>query len=214
MSKKKKPDYTLPPEPWNYNPSKWSQRVRVALVGVVAFFIAVYLGLYQWKLIPDVWDPIFGEQSKKVLDSSTSHWMSRLFRVPDGVMGAWAYLGDVIFALAGSIRRWQFRPWLVIVFGLDVIPLGIVSVILVVAQGFVVQAWCFLCLVTAVLSIILIVLAYDEVLSCIIFLIQVWKRSKSFSILWKTFWGIPTDIAHEIGLELTEKGRKHVGKSR
>ncbi|MCB1110367.1 MAG: vitamin K epoxide reductase [Chlamydiia bacterium] len=204
----------LPPKPWNYNPSKWSQRIRVALVGLIAFLIAVYLGLYQWKLIPEVWDPIFGKQSAQVLDSNASHWMSRLFRIPDGVMGAWAYLGDVIFALAGSIRRWQFRPWIVIVFGLDVIPLGIVSIILVIAQGFIVKAWCTLCLITALISLILIILAYDEVLSSVIFLYHVWKRSKKFSIFWKTFWGKPTQIAHEVGLEMTNQGRRNVGKNR
>ena len=30
--------------------------------------------------------------------------------IPDSIMGAMAYLGDVIFALAGSTRRWQDRP--------------------------------------------------------------------------------------------------------
>ncbi|PIS01360.1 MAG: vitamin K epoxide reductase [Chlamydiae bacterium CG10_big_fil_rev_8_21_14_0_10_35_9] len=210
----KRPNYELPPEPWSYNPSKWSQRFRVAIVGVFAFLIAVYLGLYQWGIISSVWDPIFGDQSMQVLNSSTSHWMSRIFRIPDGVMGAWAYLGDVVFALAGSVRRWQFRPWLVIIFGLDVIPLGIVSIILVIAQGFIVKAWCFLCLVTALISLILIILAYDEVVSCIIFLYRVWKRSKDVKLLWKTCWGYPSKISHEVGLELTKKGRKHVGKNR
>lgn len=207
-------NYMLPPTPWKYNPSKWSQRIRVACIGMIAFFIALYLGLYQWRLIPDVWEPFFGDQSKQVLNSETSHWMSRLFRIPDGVIGAWAYLGDVIFALAGSVRRWQFRPWLVIIFGLDVIPLGIVSIILVIAQGFVVHAWCTLCLVTALLSLILIILAYDEVLSCIIFLYTVGKRSQSFAILWDTFWGKPTKIGHEVGIEMTEEGKKYVGKNR
>lgn len=205
MRPRKRPSLEGIPPPWSYNPSKWSQRVRVALVGVIAFFIATYLGLYQWRLIPTVWDPIFGDQSMRVLDSEASHWMSRQFRVPDGIMGAWAYLGDVIFALAGSTRRWQYRPWLVIVFGLDVIPLGIVSVILVLAQGFIVKAWCTLCLATALISIILIILAYDEVLSCIIYLHRVWKRSKKFSILWKTFWGKPSKVAYEVGLELSKE---------
>lgn len=212
MRKIKRPDFRLPPEPWHYNPSKWSQRIRVALVAVIAFLIAVYMGLFQWGLIDHVWDPIFGKQSEFVLQSDVSHWMARLFRVPDSIMGSLAYLGDIIFALAGSIRRWQFRPWLVILFGLDVIPLGIVSAILVVMQGFVVKAWCFLCLVTAVISLALVVLAYDEVLSCIIYLYRVAKRSKSFSVFWKTFWGKPTKIGHEVGLEITNKGKKYVGK--
>ncbi len=206
-------DYSLPPEPWHYNPSKWSQRIRVALVGLIAFFIAVYMGLFQWGLIPSVWDPIFGKESEQVLLSDVSHSMMRWFRMPDSIMGSLAYLGDVVFALAGSIRRWQFRPWLVIIFGLDVIPLGIVSAILVVMQGFVVKAWCTLCLATAVISLILVVLAYDEVLSCLIYLYRVAKRADKFSDFWKTFWGKPTKIGHEVGLEITERGRKNVGKN-
>ncbi len=211
MNKYKKPNMHASPIPWDYNPSKWSQRFRVAAVGMVAFFIALYLALYQWGAIQSVWDPFFHKQSMMVLDSSTSHWMSSLFRVPDGALGAWAYLGDVVFALAGSTRRWQYRPWLVIVFGLDVIPLGLVSVILVLAQGFVVKAWCTLCLVTAVISLILIVLAYDEVLTCVLYLYRVWKRSRSYSILWKTFIGKPTEIGQIVGEEMLQKRKKNVG---
>ena len=122
------------PEPWDYNPSKWSQRVRVSLVAAIGFLIAAYMGLYQWRLIGDVWDPVFGDQSKQVLDSDVSHTLSRWFRLPDSILGALAYLGDIIFALAGSTRRWQYRPWVVVLFGLDVIPLGIVSAILVALQ--------------------------------------------------------------------------------
>lgn len=206
-------DYALPPEPWHYNPSKWSQRITVALVALPAFLIATYMGFFQWGLIPFVWDPIFGKETEEVLLSDVSHSMMRWFRVPDSIMGALAYLGDIIFALAGSIRRWQFRPWLVIVFGLDVIPLGIVSAILVVMQGFVVKAWCTLCLATAVISLALVVLAYDEVLSCLIYLYRVWKRSDRFSTFWKAFWGKPTQVGHVVGLEITEKGRRNVGKS-
>ncbi len=205
-------DYTLPPRPWKYNPSKWSQRISVALVGLIAFFIAVYLGLYQWRLIPDVWDPIFGGESRDVLDSEASHQMSAVIRIPDAILGAWAYLGDIVFALAGSIRRWQFRPWLVILFGIDVIPLGIVSILLVLTQGFIVQAWCTLCLVSAFISLTLIILAYDEVLSCVIYLYKVRKRSKK--LFWRTFWGKPSQVAHEVGLEITHRGRKNVGKNR
>src|SRR5690606_20725350 len=98
------------------------------------FFPAVYMGLYQWGLVDTIWDPFF--DSEKVLKSDASKQMEEWFRIPDAIFGAVAYLGDIIFAMAGSIRRWQYRPWLVLVFGFDVIPLGIVSVILVGVQGF------------------------------------------------------------------------------
>lgn len=189
------------PEPWRYNPSKWSQRITLSCIALIAVLIAVYMGLYQWRLIGDVWDPVFGDQSKQVLDSEVSHAMWKWFRIPDSIMGAIAYLGDVIFALAGSTRRWQDRPWLVILFGLDVIPLGLVSATLVFMQGAVVGAWCFPCLITAVISLILIFLAYDEIWSCILYLRKVWKNSHSKKVVWDTFWGKASEIAYQAGEE-------------
>ena len=193
------------PEPWEYNPSKWSQRLRISMVAAIAVFIAIYMGLYQWRLIDSVWDPIFGKQSMEVLDSEVSHKITSWVRVPDSILGALAYLGDIIFALAGSTRRWHDRPWLVIVFGLDVIPLGLVSAILIFMQGFVVNAFCTLCLVTAVISLILIVLAYDEVWSCLLYLYRVYKRSGKFSVLWDTFWGRANKVAHQVGTEMARR---------
>lgn len=193
------------PEPWEYNPSKWSQRVRIILIAAVAVIIAIYMGLYQWGLIDYVWDPIFGNGSMNVLDSEVSHQITSWVRVPDSILGALAYLGDIIFGLAGSTRRWHDRPWLVILFGIDVIPLGIVSAILVFMQGFVVGYWCFLCLVTAVISLILVVLAYDEVWLSALFLWRVWKRSGKFSTLWDTFWGRPNEISLRVGTEMAQR---------
>lgn len=200
------------PEPWWYNPSSWNQRFRVAAIAMIAVLISIYLGLYQWRFIDHIWDPIFGEQSQKVLDSDVSHIMREWIIIPDAILGALAYLGDVIFALAGCERRWQYRPWLVILFGIDVIPLGIVSSILVFMQGFVVKEWCFLCLVTAVISLVLVVLAYDEVLSSIIYLRRYWKKTRSVSKFWKVFWGYASEEAKEIGdAMIREGGKKHVG---
>ncbi len=203
---------TYPPKPWDYNPSKWSQRIAISLIATVPFFIAVYMGLFQWGLISQVWDPIFGQGSENVLSSDVSHKMSSWITIPDSILGALAYLGDIIFAMAGSTRRWQYRPWLVVLFGIDVIPLGIVSAVLVILQGAVVGYWCFLCLVTAVFSLVLVVMAYDEVWSCILFLRKVWKMSRDKKILWKTIWGFPSQVAYEAGQYITRK-REDVGKN-
>jgi uncharacterized membrane protein len=198
-------DLNVSAPPWPYNPSAWKQRVPICLLAAVAFVVAAYMSLYQWRLISDVWDPVFGEQSKQVLDSAVSERMRRWFRVPDAAFGAFAYLGDLIFGLAGSTRRWQYRPWMVLLFGLDVIPLGIVSAVLVVLQGTVVSAWCFLCLVTAVISLILVVLAYDEVWSSLLYLRRVWRKTRSAKLLWDTFWGRPSRLAEEEALVRQEK---------
>ncbi|PIS03404.1 MAG: vitamin K epoxide reductase [Chlamydiae bacterium CG10_big_fil_rev_8_21_14_0_10_42_34] len=194
------------PRPWDYNPSSWSQRLRIAAIAMIAVVIALYLGFYQWRLIPTVWDPIFGDGTKNVLDSEVSHQITGWIRLPDAILGVFAYVSDIVFALAGSERRWQDRPWLVILFGIDVIPLGIVSIILVVLQGIAVKFWCFLCLITALVSLILIVLAYDEVISSCIYLIEIKKRG-SWKTLWLAFWGYPSLVALEAG-EATLQKRK------
>lgn len=189
------------PRPWNYNPSAWAQRVPICALATVAFFVAAYMALYQWKLVPSAWDPVFGDQTENVLDSEVSQSMRRWMLIPDAALGAIAYLGDAIFGLAGSTRRWQYRPWLVIVFGIDVIPLGIVSAVLVVLQGAVVGSWCFLCLVTAAISLILVYMAYDEVASCLMFLKCVWTKTHDWGIVWQTFWGRRTEISERLGAE-------------
>jgi hypothetical protein len=190
------------PEPWDYNPSGWRQRITVAALAFVAFLIAAYLALYQWRFIQSVWDPVFGEQSARVLDSDVSETMRRWLRIPDGALGAIAYLSDVVFALAGSERRWQYRPWLVVVFGLDIIPIGGVSAVLVFMQAFVVGSYCFLCLVTAAISLLLIWLAYDEVWSCLLYLKRVWQKTRDRRVLWDTFWGRATVPGYEAASEM------------
>jgi hypothetical protein len=189
------------PLPWTYNPSAWRQRIPICLLAMVAFVMATYMGLYQWRLVSSAWDPVFGEQTARVLDSDVSEKLRRWFIIPDAIFGAIAYLGDAIFGLAGSTRRWQYRPWLVLLFGFDVIPLGIVSAVLVVLQGTVVGSWCLLCLITAAISLVLVYLAYDEVWSCLKYLHRVWRETQDRRILWATFWGRPTPEAERIGAE-------------
>lgn len=192
------------PQPWSYNPSSWRQRVPVAAIAFVAFLIATYLTLYQWRLIDSVWDPVFGAQSALVLDSDVSAKMRSWLRIPDAALGAIAYLSDVIFALAGCTRRWQYRPWLVVLFGLDVIPIGGVSAVLVFMQAFVVGSYCFLCLVTAALSLLLIWLAYDEVWSCLLYLYRYWKRTRNLQALWNVFWGRANVDAARVATEMAK----------
>jgi hypothetical protein len=193
-------DMSVNAPPWDYNPSSWRQRIPIAALAFVAFLISAYMALYQWRIIDTAWDPLFGDQTMKVLDSDVSERMRGWFGIPDAALGAVAYLGDVVFGMAGCTRRWQFRPWLVIVFGLDVIPLGGVSAILVLIQAMVLKEYCFLCLVTALISLALVGLAYDEVWSSLKYLWRVWKHTGSPVTVWLTFWGLPSKPAAELAL--------------
>lgn len=206
MSRDPRKEAPLEPEAveptFERNPSSMRQRIPIALLGLFAAVVSMYLAAYQWGWVDSVWDPLFGNGTATVLDSEESETMKRWIGIPDAALGAWAYLTEAVLAFAGSERRWQFRPWLVVVFGLDVIPLGIVSSVLVVVQGMSVGAWCFLCLVTAAASLIMIPLAADEVWGTTRFLRAVWKKSRDRRVLWDTFWGRPSDVAVEAAREV------------
>lgn len=175
--------------PYRHNPSAWSQRLPICLLAFVAATISVHLSLYQWGLIESTYDPVFGEGSDTVLKSGTAKRMYGFLGIHDAALGVLAYLGDAILGLAGSTRRWQYRPWLVVLFGIDVIPLGIVSVVLVLCQAFIVGSWCFLCLVTAVMSLLLVYWAWDEVRVSLTYLYLIWSEHHDKRLLWDAFWG-------------------------
>jgi uncharacterized membrane protein len=187
--------------PFEKNPSSWRQRVPIAVLAGVGVLISCYLALFQWGLVDSVWDPVFGKGSERVLTSKAAKSMDKWLHVPDAAFGAWGYLSEVIFTLVGGTRRWQHRPWMVVLFGIDVIPLGIVSAVLVVTQGLTVGSWCFLCLVTAGISFTLVFFAYDEVWSCLKYLRRVWKHTHDKKLLWNTFIGRASPVADALALQ-------------
>lgn len=169
------------PPGWTYNPSSWAERGWLIGVALVGFLISGYLGLYQWGVIDSVWEPWFGSGSERVLHSP----LSRVLPVPDAILGAMAYAIDAVAGAVGGATRWKTMPWVVILFGLAVGPLGLVSVLLVTAQPLLLDAWCTLCLVSAVISITMIGPAMDEVLASLQFL----KRAKAHRRpVWDALW--------------------------
>jgi uncharacterized membrane protein len=170
------------PPSWDYNPSAWSQRWPLIAIAFVGFVIALYLGLYQLKILPTVWEPFFGNGSKSVLNSA----ISKALPVPDALLGAFSYLLDVVTGAIGGTSRWRTKPWIVILFGIAVGPLGLVSVMLVIFQPVLVGAWCTLCMVTAAISVIMISPALDELLASLQYLQRVKHHGHS---VWDAFWG-------------------------
>lgn len=191
--------------PYHHNPSAWSQRVPICLLAFVAALISSHLALFQWGLIDNVYDPVFGDGTQKVIKSDTAETMYGILGIHDAALGVLAYLGDAILGFAGSTRRWQYRPWLVILFGIDVIPLGIVSVVLVLCQAFVIGEWCFLCLVTAAISLLLVYWAWDEVRVSLAYLRIVWTEHHDKRLLWDAFWGNRSEKLDAAGEQLLSR---------
>lgn len=170
------------PPAWDYNPSTWPQRIPLVVVAFIGFCIAMYLGLYQLRVIDHAWDPFFGNGTVNVLDSK----LSQKFPVPDALLGAFGYLLDLVTGVIGGVERWKTKPWIVIIFGMAVGPLGLVSILLVISQPVLVHAWCTLCLCSALISVVMISPAMDEFLASLQYLQRV--KQKKLSV-WKAFWG-------------------------
>ena len=157
------PDPNAPPG-WSYNPASWAQRLPIIGAAAVGFVIAGYLALCQAGVFESVWDPVFGSGSAVVLNSWVAKGAERYLGVSDAALGALGYLCDAVAGVIGGTRRWRTMPWVVLLFGVLVGPLGAVSIALVILQPFV-GGWCFLCLVTAFISVLMIGPAMDEVLA-------------------------------------------------
>jgi uncharacterized membrane protein len=174
------PDAAIPPG-WEANPSSWSQRLPIVALALVGTAIASYLAAFQLDLVSTVWEPFFGDGSRTVLTSG----VSRVLPIPDGALGALGYVADAVTGLIGRRDRWRSMPWIVVLFGLAVGPIGAVSILLVILQPVMFDAWCTLCLASAVVSLAMIGPAFDEVLASLQHLRRVAADGGS---VWSAFW--------------------------
>ncbi|GAB3831501.1 vitamin K epoxide reductase family protein [Pontibacter rugosus] len=169
------------PPGWSYNPSSWPQRWIMMVLGLIGWFVSRYLAAFQLGYIDSVWDPFFGQQSEQVLNSAMSHSLP----VSDAGLGAIAYTFEFLMGWMGAPSRWRTMPWMVAIFGILVIPLGMVHIFLVISQPIIVGAWCTFCLLAAAIMIPMIPLEVDEVIAMGQFMKKKVNQGESF---WKVFW--------------------------
>ena len=188
------------PPGWKHNPATIRERLPIVLLALGGFAIASYLAAYQLELIDTVWEPFFGDGSETILNSSVSH----VLPIPDAALGAFGYLADAVAGIIGGKFRWQRMPWIVVLFGVAVGPLGVVSIMLVIFQPVLFDAWCTLCLASAVISLVMIGPAADEVLASLQYLK---RRKDEGASLWRAFWGLDDPAAAPSTAEATGGGR-------
>jgi hypothetical protein len=172
---------SIPPG-YTSNPSLWNKRLPLLLLASAGFFIALYLGLYQVHVFSTVWDPFFGDGTRKILTSS----FSKSLPFPDALLGAAGYLGDIILVSVGSDIRWRKKPWIVILYGCLVGIMTLVSVFLVILQAFIINTWCTLCLASAIITFLMISPVSKEFFATIHFLKNQKEKDES---LWKAAEG-------------------------
>ncbi len=177
------------PEGWSYNPNSWPQRWIMIVTGFLGFIVSRYLAAFQLGYIDTVWDPFFGDSSQQVLNSNMSHSLP----ISDAGLGALAYTFEFLMGYMGSPSRWRTMPWMVALFGILVIPPGLVHIFLVISQPLTVGAWCFFCLIAAGIMLPMIPLEVDEVIAMGQYMIQATRKGEKF---WKVFWkgGEPVEI--------------------
>jgi nucleoside-diphosphate-sugar epimerase/uncharacterized membrane protein len=155
----------LPPD-WDYNPSGWTNRLPIIALAFVGLFISRYLAAYQLGHIDAAFDPLFGDGTERIITSS----VSEAWPVPDAGLGALVYVLEIVTGAIGDKRRWRTMPWLVLLFGVLIVPLGVVSVVFIIIQPIVIGTWCTLCLIGALAMLLQIPYSLDEILATLQFL--------------------------------------------
>lgn len=183
---------TIPPG-WEFTPSGWFQRLPIIILAFVGFFISRYLCAYQLGHIDAVWEPFFAGSAanpqngtEEIITSS----VSEAWPVPDAGLGALTYALEIVTGLIGSTRRWRTMPWLVMLFGIMIVPLGIVSITFIIIQPIVLGTWCTLCLIAAAAMLIQIPYSLDELVATCQFL---WRCKKQGQPLLRVFFVGDTD---------------------
>jgi len=169
------------PHGWSYNPSSWPQRAPIIALALVGLFLSRQMTSFQLQYIASLTDPFFGLGTERVLTSD----VSRAFPIPDAGLGAVAYMIEFLMGFMGDKARWRTMPWMVTFFGILVVPLGVVSITLIVLQPIAVGAWCTPCLIAAAAMLVMIALTLDEVVATLQFLVQARREGQS---LWQVFW--------------------------
>ena len=59
----------------------------------------------------------------------------------DAAVGGYTYLLEIVTGIVGSRCRWRTMPWLVVLFGLMIAPLGIISILFIIIQPIVIGTW-------------------------------------------------------------------------
>lgn len=160
------------PPGWDYNPSDWTQRLPIVVLALVGLYVSRYLAAYQLGHIDGAWDPFFsgGPAPTNGTEEIVTSSISEAWPVSDAAVGALTYLLEIVTGIVGSRRRWRTMPWLVVLFGFLIVPLGVVSIAFIIIQPVVIGTWCTLCLVGAAAMLVQIPYSIDELVATFQFL--------------------------------------------
>ena len=171
------------PVGWSYNPSSWSQRLPIILFAVVGLEVSRYLAAYQLGHVTGVWEPFFAgspaDPKNGTEEIITSH-VSEAWPVSDAAVGGYTYALEILTGIVGSRARWRTMPWLVVLFGLMIAPLGVVSIFFIIIQPILIGTWSTLALLAAAAMLVQIPYSLDELLASLQFIRRRVKAGRSW----------------------------------
>ncbi|MGZ8164518.1 MAG: SPW repeat domain-containing protein [Methylobacter sp.] len=187
------------PPGWDYNPSSWMQRIPIIFLAFIGLYISRYLSAYQLVHIDNVWDPFFGDGTERIITSD----ISKAWPIPDAGLGAITYLLEILTGIMGDRARWRTMPWLVILFGIMIVPLGAVSIFFIIIQPILIGTWCTLCLIAAAAMLIQIPYSIDELIATCQFLAE--RHRKGNSVILVFLQGDTVEGGRKTGPEVFER---------
>ena len=171
------------PPGWSYNPSEWTQRVPIILLALIGLQVSRYLAAYQLGHVDGVWEPFFAGSSADPRNGTeeiiTSH-VSEAWPVSDAAVGGYTYVLEILTGIVGSRARWRTMPWLVILFGLMIAPLGITSIFFIIIQPILIGTWSTLALIGGAAMLIQIPYSLDELLATLQFMRRRMKAGRNW----------------------------------
>lgn len=179
-------DDTDVPPGWSYSPSTYVQRIPIIILGAVGFFLSRILTAYQLGHIDMVWEPFFASPgSLNGTEYIITSEVSKAWPVADGGLGAMSYMFEILMGVMGSRARWRTMPWMVTLFGIVVVPLGVISIYFIIIQPIVIGTYCTICLLAAAAMLVMIPYSLDELVAMGQFLAWNTRRGRPF---WRAFF--------------------------
>jgi hypothetical protein len=86
---------------------------------------------------------------------------------------------EILTGLVGSRSRWRTMPWLVILFGLMIAPLGVVSIVFIIIQPIVIGTWSIIALIGAAAILVQIPYSVDEMIATFQFMRRRMKTGRN-----------------------------------
>lgn len=156
------------PPGWTYNPSSWTQRIPIIALALIGLYVSRYLAAYQLGYVSDVWEPFFqgsAQDPRNGTEEIITSEVSEAWPVSDAALGGYTYGLEILTGIVGSRARWRTMPWLVLLFGLMIAPLGIVSIFFIIIQPIWIGTWSTLALIGAAAMLIQIPYSLDEMVA-------------------------------------------------